>query len=181
MVVLYGIAGLAVLGFLLVKLYFAAVGMEQVVLRPHAPFAVEERTGESILLSTQVEFCNEGKQCATIMDAFVRPQLPYEQYDGIEARGKAECEGCPREDDYFEAVLIHKKGEAPDHLNILAKVRLTARKGKSLEEALSHMVDLPLELIWMETGRRPWHYRKVRILLPAEEIAKLAGVRLARD
>ena len=183
MVVLYGIIGLLVLGFILVKLYFAVVGIEDVVVQTESrtPFVVEDQTESSILLSTKLEFANEGKQCATIMDAFVRPQLPYEQYDGIEARGKAECEGCPREDDYFEAVLIHKKGEAPDRLNILAKVRLTARKGMTLKEALSHMVDLPLELIWLETGRRPWHYRKVRILLPADEIAGLAGVRLAKD
>ena len=39
----------------------------------------------------------------------VRPQLPYEQYDGIEARGKAELDGAKREDDYFEAVLIQKQ------------------------------------------------------------------------
>lgn len=181
MVALYGIIGVALFSYIAVKLYLAAVGMEEVAVAPHAPFVVEDQTEESILISTKVEFRNEGKQCATIMDAFVRPQLPYEQYDGIEARGKAECEGCPREDDYFEAVLIHKKGEAPDRLNILAKVRLTARKGMKLREALSHMVDLPLELIWMETGRRPWHYRKVRILLSADEIARLADVELAKE
>ena len=183
MVVLYGILGLVVFSFVLVKLYFAAAGMENVVVRAerHTPFVVEEQTEESMVISTKLEFVNEGRQTATIMDAIVRPLLPYEQYDGIEARGKAETEGCPREDDYFEAVLIQKKGDTPDRLNILAKVRLTARKGMKLGEALTHMVDLPLELIWMETGRMPWHYRKVRILLSAEEIASLAGVRLAKD
>ena len=88
--------------------------------------------------------------------ALVRPQLPYEQYDGIEARGKAEREGEPREDDYFEAVLIQKLGDAnhEDKLNIFAKVKLTPRKGMTLKEALSHMVDLPLDVIWMETAVR---------------------------
>lgn len=178
MVVLYGIIGLAVFSFILVKLYFAAVGLEKLVVYPEqrTPFEVEEQTEESILLSTKIPFVNEGKQCATIMDAFVRPLLPYEQYDGIDARGKAECEGCPREDDYFEAVLVYKKGDKLDRLNILMKVRLTARKGMKLKEALEHMVDLPLELIWMEVGRMPWRYRKIRVVLPVSEIAALAGV-----
>ena len=60
------------------------------------------------------------------------------------------------------------------------KVRLTARKGMKLKEALEHMVDLPLELIWMEVGRMPWRYRKIRVLLPASEIAALAGVAPAK-
>lgn len=183
MIVLYGIIGLAVLGFIVVKLYFSAVGLEKVIVcgANHTPFEVEEQTEDSILVSTKVEFVNEGKQCATIMDALVRPQLPYEQYDGIDARGKAELEGCPREDDYFEAVLLQRKGDTSDRLNILMKVRLTARKGMKLKEALVHMVDLPLELIWMETGRLPWRYRKICVELPAAELAKLAGVQLAKD
>ena len=43
------------------------------------------------------------------------------------------------------------------------------------------MVDLPLDFIWLETGRTPCHYRKSRLVIPAEEIAKLAGVALAQD
>ena len=117
------------------------------------------------------------------MDAICRSQLPYEQYDGIEVRGKAEREGEVREDDYFEAVLIQKKGDAhaEDKLNIFAKVKLTPRKGQDLKTALSHMVDLPLDFIWMETGRTPWHYRKIRLVFTAEEIAQLAGVQLVQD
>ena len=43
------------------------------------------------------------------------------------------------------------------------------------------MVDLPLDFIWQETGRTPWHYRKLRLVITAEEIAKLAGVELVKD
>ena len=80
-------------------------------------------------------------------------------------------------------MLIQKLGDAnhEDKLNIFAKVKLTPRKGMTLKEALSHMVDLPLDVIWMETGRTPWHYTKVRLTLSAEEIAKLAGVELVKD
>ncbi|MBR3458802.1 MAG: hypothetical protein IKH16_11725, partial [Selenomonadaceae bacterium] len=65
MVVLYGIIGLLVLGFILVKLYFAVVGIEDVVVQTESrtPFVVEDQTESSILLSTKLEFANEGKQC----------------------------------------------------------------------------------------------------------------------
>ena len=145
MTVLYVIIGLIVAAVIVAKLYLCAVGKEKVVVKTDAPFVVDSQTDDSIVISKKLTFVNEGKQCATIMDAMVRPQLPYEQYDGIEARGKAEREGEPREDDYFEAVLIQKLGDRnhEDKLNIFAKVKLTPRKGLSLKEALSHMVDLP--------------------------------------
>ena len=161
----------------------AILGKEKVVVDTSAPFEKESEDEHSIVITKKLTYRNIGKQCATIMDAIVRPLLPYEQYDGIEARGKAEREGFPRQDDYFEAVLIQKKGDknGEDRLNVFAKVKLTARKGMSLKEALSHMVDLPLDIIWQETGRTPQHYTKVQIILTAEEIAKLAGVTLAED
>lgn len=40
---------------------------------------------------------------------YVRQLLPYEQFDGVKVEAKAELKGVPREDDYFEAVLIQKK------------------------------------------------------------------------
>ena len=104
-----------------------------------------------------------------------------EQYDGIDARGKAELSEAPREDDYFEAVLIQRKGDSPDKLDIWAKIALAPRKGLSLEEALAHMVDIGVDFIWMETGRTPWRYRKVRLEMTAEDIARLAGVTLVKD
>ena len=167
MTVLYAIIALIVAAVIVAKLYLCIAGKEKIVVKTDAPFVVESQTDDAIVISKKLTFVNEGKQCATIMDALVRPQLPYEQYDGIEARGKAEREGEPREDDYFEAVLIQKLGDP--------------RKGMTLKEALSHMVDLPLDVIWMETGRTPWHYTKVRLTLSAEEIAKLAGVELVKD
>lgn len=167
----------------LAEIVLKVLGTEKVVVDTSAPWTLEHKDENSLELSQKLTFRDEGKQCATIMDAMVRSELPYEQYDGIEVRAKAEREGYPREDEYFEAVLIQKKGDAhhEDVLNIYAKVRLTPRKGMSLDEALSHMVDLPLDFIWLETGRTPCHYRKIRLVIPAEEIAKLAGVELAQD
>ena len=95
----------------------------------------------------------------------------------MEVRGKAEREGVPREDDYFEALVIeHQQGA-----RLVAKVTLTARKNLSLEEAVSRMVDFPVEFLYREVGRTPMHWSIARIILPAEELAKLVGVKLVED
>ena len=169
----------------LVKLYLCHAGTEIIVpkVESRSRLAVDEQTEDSLTISTVIEFVNEGKQCATIMDAMVRPQLPYEQYDGLETRGHAELVGVPREDDYFEAYIIQAKGYKGglDKAAIRAQVRLTARKGMSLKEAVAHMPDFNFQLIWLETGRMPCHYRQVRIEVPAAEVANLLGVELVKD
>ncbi len=179
MEVIGAILGVLIAWGLIVKLYLCAAGMEKVVVKTEkrTPFEVVEQNENSVLLSTKLEFANEGKQCATIMDCIVRTLLPYEQYDGIQATGKAELEGASREDDYFEAVLIQKR----ESIFIKAFVKLTARKGMDLKTALTHMVDLPMDIIYMETGRNPWKYSKVRVILPAAELARLTGAELADD
>lgn len=156
------------------------LGKENVVVdvNKRTKFEVVEQTEDSLTFSTTLEFLNDGKSCATIMDCMVRPQLPYEQYDGIETRGHAELSTAPREDDYFEAVLIQKGG---DKINIKAQVKLIARKGMNIKEAISKMPDFTFQLIWLETGRMPCSYKQVRIEATAAEIAKLAGTKLVEE
>ena len=162
-----------------VKLFFVKEGTEEVVVKltERTPLEVTAQDEKSVTLVTKLEFANVGKQVGTIMDAFVRPLLPYEQYDGLEVRGRAEREGAPREDDYFEAVLI----EHAESIFVKAYVTLTARGGRTLEEAVAHMVDFPAELIYQEAGRHPWKYSKVTIPVRAQEVASLVGVTLADD
>lgn len=162
------ILGLIILA---VKLFLDHLGKEEIRVKilERTPFEVVKADATCMTIKTRLEFANEGKQVGTIMDCFVRPQLPYEQYDGIEAWGKAEREGAPREDSYFEAVLIEHQQSI--FVNLLLTLR--ARKGMSLQEALASMVDFPTELIYEETGRRPWHYSKVSIEILAEELRKL--------
>ena len=141
------------------------------------PFAVEARDEKSITLSTTIEFRNEGTQSAMIVDAICHPLLPFEQYDGFDVRGKAERKGVPRQDDYFEALVIEHQQSA----YLVAKVTLTARKGLSLEEAAAHAVDFPVEFLYREVGRNPMRWTIARVILPAEELAKLVGVELVSD
>jgi len=169
----------AVLAVVLVLWFYLKNRKEKLVpkLDSRSPFKVEQRDEKSITLSTTIEFRNEGTQSAMIVDAICHPLLPFEQYDGMNVRGKVEREGVPREDDYFEALVIEHKESA----NLVAKVMLTARKNLSLEEAVSRMVDFPIELIYREVGRTPMHWSIARVILTAEELAKIVGVQLIKD
>ena len=170
---------LVALAFLIFRLFFSLEKNSRVIVRQEkrSPFALESMTDTDAVLFCSVPFENLGGQYGTIVDCVVRPQLPFEQYDGIDARGKAEVEGKPREDDYFEATLV----DSHNSLNILVKVRLTARKGMDIKTSLSRMVDLPLDVIYTELSRNPWQLKKFRIVLTAEEIASLTGVTLVDD
>ncbi len=173
----------ALVGAVLIAVLAAAVflhGREEKVV-PHiderTPFEVVARDETSVTVATTIEFRNEGTQSAMIVDAICHPQLPFEQYDGMNVRGKIEREGVPREDDYFEALVIEHQQSA----KLVAKITLSARKNLSLAEAAAHMVDFPVEILYREVGRNPMRWSMVRIFLPAEELTKLVGVRLVED
>ncbi|MGP1367392.1 MAG: hypothetical protein ACTTKW_08750 [Schwartzia sp. (in: firmicutes)] len=140
-------------------------------------FSVTEEAADRVTLAATFPFENSGAQCATVVDCVARPQLPYEQYDGIEVWGKIERADTPREDDYFEATLVDSQEVVP----VRIVVRLTARHGMDIRTALTHMVDLPIDIIYTQLGRRPWVLRKVRTVLTAEEIAAAVGVELTDD
>lgn len=179
MVIIEGLIVAGLIFCLLIFIYLKQRGQEKVVpkLQTRTPFKVEARDDKSVTISTTIEFFNAGKQSAMIVDAICHPLLPFEQYDGIAVRGKAEREGKPREDDYFEALVL----EHQQSVNLIAKVTLTARKGMTLEEAISKMVDFPVEFLYREVGRTPMHWTIARIILTAEELAKLTGVTLVKE
>jgi len=179
MTILWIIFGLIAFVAIVIQVFFIYEGDAKLVVyaAERTPFEIEARDDNSITLSSQVEFANVGKQCSTVMDCFVRTLLPFEQYDGIDARAKAQRVDEPREDDYFEAVLV----EPGESITVKVFVKLTARKDLTVNEALSHMVDLPMDIVYSELSRRPWRLKKVRIVMTAEELAKLAGVQLIED
>ena len=175
--------GLAVLGVVLLavlalKIFFVW-GNTNLVARveKRTLFSVTEEAADRVTLAATFPFENSGTQCATIVDCVARPQLPYEQYDGVEVWGKIERADTPREDDYFEATLVDSQEVVP----VRIVVRLTARHGMDIKEALAQMVDLPIDIIYTQLGRRPWALHKVRTVLTAEEIAEAAGITLADD
>ena len=180
MVTILGGLFVAILAVVLVLwLYLKNRGQEKVVpkLESRTPFKIEHRDEKSVTLSTTIEFRNEGTQSAMIVDAICHPLLPFEQYDGMNVRGKVEREGVPREDDYFEALVIEHQQSA----SLVATVTLTARKNLSLKEAVAHMVDFPIEIVYREVGRTPMHWSIARVILTAEELAKLVAVQLIEE
>ncbi|MBQ9364651.1 MAG: hypothetical protein IJT82_02640 [Schwartzia sp.] len=172
-------SGIIILLAAALKIFFVHEGNPLVVVctKERTKFSVIGRDETSVRLSSRIEFKNIGKQCATIVDCVARPQLPFEQYDGIDARAKAEVDGIPREDDYFEATLINKHKSL--FINII--VTLSARKNMSIEDAVSRMVDLPIDIICTQLGRRPWWMSKDRIILTSEELSAATGVKLLQD
>ena len=72
MTVLYAIIALIVAAVIVAKLYLCIAGKEKIVVKTDAPFVVESQTDDAIVISKKLTFVNEGKQCATIMDALVR-------------------------------------------------------------------------------------------------------------
>ncbi|EKU71781.1 hypothetical protein HMPREF9161_00466 [Selenomonas sp. F0473] len=161
------------------EVLFRYLGTEEIVPKTDemTDFSVVEHTAERLVIAATIPFANEGKQCGTIMDAILRVQLPYEQYDGALVRGKVELAGAPREDDYFEAVLIQKR----ERIDLVLKLSVEPRGGRSLEEALANLVDFRIDLIYQETGRIPQHYEKEILIVTAEEICALAGVTHVRE
>lgn len=161
------------------RAYLDYLGKEKVVVyeKKRTPFTLLHKDDSSMTIATDIVFANEGKQCCTIMDAFVRPLLPSEQYDGVFVRGRVVRYGAEREDDYFEAVLIQRGEE----MKVRAEITFLPRHGKSVEEAVSSVPDFFAELIWQETGRTPWHYEKVSLRVRGEEVARLAGAEYRLD
>ena len=168
------IIALLIVAYIGKRILFTYLGTEIIVPKTDemTDFSVVERTGERLVVAATIPFANEGKQCGTIMDAILRVQLPYEQYDSALVHGKVELEGMPREDDYFEAVLIQKK----ERINLVLKLSIEPRGGRALADAIAHLVDFRADLIYQETGRVPTHYSKGMLQVTAAQIAALAGV-----
>ena len=175
----YWLLALVVLLELGKKAFFSYFGAEKIVPKAEemTPFSVVERTEDRLVIGATLPLANEGEQCGVIMDAILRVQLPFEQYDGACVRGKVELAGAPREDDYFEAALIQKR----DRIDLVLKLSIEGRRGNTLEEAIAGLPDFRMDLIYQETGRIPVHYSKVILKITAAEIAALAGVTLAQE
>ncbi|MBQ5759529.1 MAG: hypothetical protein IIV92_05400 [Schwartzia sp.] len=177
--ILQGIAVLFLLMIIGYKLLCIVEGDADLVLEKDTEkkFAKASRDEDSVTIRRRLTFRNRGKQAAVVSDCIARTQLPYEQYDGIEARGRVERVGEPREDDYFEAVIVdpHKS------IDIDVFITLKARKGQSLEFALSRMVDMPIDIIYTTFSRRPYKLLKDRIVMTAQEAADSVGVKLVDE
>ncbi len=139
------------------------------MVKDRTPFILEELTETTATFSCKVPFMNKGTQDGTIMDAYPRHLLPYEQFDGVEVTSRMELMTAPRTDNYFEAVIIpYGTGGA-----VAITVIFTAKKG-SIQAALDEMceltVDMAIDIVYQIVARTPWYIHKTRMMMTCTEI-----------
>jgi hypothetical protein len=138
-------------------------------------FMLVEKTEKTATFSCKVPFINKGLQDGTIMDAYPRHLLPYEQFDGVEVSSRMELATAPRTDNYFEAVIIPKGTGG----TVIITVTFTAKAG-TIIDALQNLyelsVDMPIDIVYQIVARTPWYIHKARMIMTCDEVMKAMQV-----
>ena len=147
--------------------YVYLQGDEQLVIQTEkrTPLVLTKKTDQVVEMTTSVHYFNFGKQDATIIDAFTRHMLPKEQFDRLRVYSRLENSTAPRDDGYFEAMLVYKNTGGT-----LVVTLVFERKTDSFEEAFSELVDFPVEIYCHAVGRNDMYIKKVLFDLPASEV-----------
>jgi hypothetical protein len=128
-------------------------------------FVLSEISRDTAVFTSRVPFVNKGTQDGTIMDCYPRHLLPYEQYDAAEVVSRLELETRPRNDGYFEAVIIPKTtGNA-----VIVTVKFIVKQG-DIRQALADMVDMSIDIVFQVVARSKWYITKQRMVMRADEI-----------
>lgn len=135
-----------------------------------SPVRLVSLTDDEFRFEFDVPYANPGTGEGIFLDAFARVYLPDEQYNGALLRGRVNHSTRPREDDYFEAMLIPPGSK--DYLTM--KFDLVPRNGKkTAKEAVLTMPDVEVALYVARRGRGPLFYDKENILITGEELKAL--------
>ncbi|EIW20834.1 hypothetical protein SAMN04515679_1671 [Pelosinus fermentans] len=132
-------------------------------------FKLVDQTEKTATFSCEVAFINKGSQDGTIMDAYPRHLLPYEQFDGVDVNSRMELTTALRTDNYFEAVIIPKGTGGI----VIVTVTFTAKTG-NIKDALQNLydlsVDMPIDIVYQIVARTPWYIHKARMIMSCDEI-----------
>ncbi len=152
---------------IIVWLYILKQGDEQLVIQTEkrTPLVMTKKTDNIVEMATTVRYFNFGKQDATIIDAFTRHMLPKEQFDRLRVYSRLEHSSSPRDDGYFEAMLVHKNTGG----NLVVTL-VFERKEDSFADAFAEIVDFPVEIYCHAVGRNDMYIKKVMFDLPASEV-----------
>lgn len=129
------------------------------------PLTVEQMELGTVVFSTTVPIRNIGKQNGTLMDVFSRVYLPGEQYNKVDTHILTMDINSPREDNYWEAVIVPKK----ETITLQIKLFITGKSGNILRD-LDGIPDIPVDVIYQAVGRSDWYYAKERIYLTSDEM-----------
>ena len=127
---------------------------------------LEKETKNEMVFSFSVPFRNRGSQQGTLMDVFVRPWMPREQFSAAELTTKVTVASCPRSDGYWEATLF--PNEKLENDVAVIKLRFYSEDG-NIRQAMAHIVDLPLNIVYQVVARAEWYLSKTMLELPMEE------------
>ena len=127
---------------------------------------LENETKNEMVFSFSVPFRNRGSQQGTLMDVFVRPWMPREQFSAAELTTKVTVASCPRSDGYWEATLF--PNEKLENDVAVIKLRFYSEDG-NIRQAMVHIVDLPLNIVYQVVARAEWYLTKTMLELPMEE------------
>ena len=127
---------------------------------------LEQETADKMVFSFNVPFRNRGSQQGTLMDVFVRPWIPKEQFSAAELTTKVTVASCPRSDGYWEATLF--PNEKLENDVAVITLRFDAVDG-DIRQAMAQIVDLPLNIVYQVVARAEWYLSKTMLELPMEE------------
>ena len=127
---------------------------------------LEQETADKMVFSFNVPFRNRGSQQGTLMDVFVRPWIPKEQFSAAELTTKVTVASCPRSDGYWEATLF--PNEKLENDVAVITLRFDAVDG-DIRQAMAQIVDLPLYIVYQVVARAEWYLSKTMLELPMEE------------
>lgn len=165
------IAGLFLLGVVAVAVFIMMQPKHRFVfdVKNRTKAELTDKTDNKLCFSIDVPFTNEGGDEGLVLDAFMRIYLPQEQYDKALVRGKINLKDVPRDDDYFEALVMPKGGNK----TMAAKFELTPMHGANLKEAVNGLPDFDVALFWECRGRENLYTVKKFITISADEVKAL--------
>lgn len=126
---------------------------------------VDSMSDNHVLFTFTVPIVNKGRQNGTIMDAFMRLYVPFEQYNEAFLSTLLTVKDLPRNDGYWQACIIPKGS----HKTLVCKIIMQGKSGNILRD-LETIPDIPLEIIYQAVGRSDYYYEKEMIHIKSEEM-----------
>lgn len=165
------IAGLFLLGVVAVAVFIMMQPKHRFVfdVKNRTKAELTDKTDNKLCFSIDVPFTNEGGDEGLVLDAFMRIYLPQEQYDKALVRGKINLKDVPRDDDYFEALVMPKGANK----TMTAKFELTPMHSAGLKEAVNGLPDFDVAMFWECRGRENLYTVKKFITISADEVKAL--------
>ena len=129
------------------------------------PLKVESMDMRHVRLSFTIPIKNVGKQLGTIMDAFVRIYIPFEQYDKARVTGHLTDFDVPRHDDYWQAFILDPGKEK----KFLITLDIDG-KGQSILQDRETFPAFGMDIIYQVVARSDYYYAKTRVVITREEL-----------